>query len=47
MLDAWYDPLAQCKAFSQNIQMCDIEASGENKLLLACNDRRLRVLSGS
>jgi len=42
-----YDPIANCKAHSQNIVLCDIDATGEHKLLVAGVDRKLRVYAGA
>ena len=44
---ARYDPIANAKAYSQNIAMCDIDASGEYKLLVAGTNRKLLVYGGT
>lgn len=45
-LHAWHDPVANIKAFSQCVRLCDVRGDGENKLLIADEAKILKVYKG-
>lgn len=46
-LDAWHDPLAKLDAYGPQVACCDLFGDGENRLIVASNDKRMRVWKGS
>uniref|UniRef100_A0A7S1IQI7 Bardet-Biedl syndrome 1 N-terminal domain-containing protein n=1 Tax=Eutreptiella gymnastica TaxID=73025 RepID=A0A7S1IQI7_9EUGL len=46
-LDAWKDPLAGVRAFSNCLELADIAGDGSHKLLVADASRTLKVFSGT
>jgi len=45
-LHAWHDAVANIKAFSQCVRLCDVRGDGENKLLIADEAKILKVYKG-
>lgn len=46
-LNAWYDPLAGVRTTSQCVQMADLNADGDNKLLICDSSKKLKVYRGT
>mmetsp|Transcript_7059 Transcript_7059/g.25118 ORF Transcript_7059/g.25118 Transcript_7059/m.25118 type:complete len:582 (-) Transcript_7059:34-1779(-) len=46
-LHAWYDPVANLHAFSRCCRFTNLHGDGENVLVVASMDRKLRVYSGT
>lgn len=46
-LNAWQDPMANLKAFSSCMRLCDVHADGQSRLLVADSDRKLKVFKGT
>jgi Bardet-Biedl syndrome 1 protein len=46
-LNAWHDPVANIKAFSQHIDLADLYGDGDHKLLIADIDKKLKVFKGT
>jgi hypothetical protein len=42
-LNAYHDPVAGLRAFSQNIRLADVHGDGEFRLLVADVDKKLKV----
>jgi Bardet-Biedl syndrome 1 protein len=46
-LNAWHDPVANVKAYSNCIGLADLNTDGDHKLLIADLDRKLKVFKGN
>jgi len=46
-LHAWHDPVAGLKAFSPCVRLADLNGDGDQKLLVAGSDRKLRIYKGT
>lgn len=46
-MHAWFDPLANLKTSSSCVRLADLSGDGENKLVVACRDRRMLVFRGA
>lgn len=46
-LNAWYDPLAGVKTTTQCVQMADLSADGDSKLLICDSSKKLKVYRGT
>lgn len=45
-LHAWYDPVANLHAFSRCIRLADLFGDGEDKLIVADSDKKLKIYKG-
>eukprot|EP00735_Rhodelphis_limneticus_P001522 TRINITY_DN12154_c0_g1::TRINITY_DN12154_c0_g1_i1::g.26505::m.26505 TRINITY_DN12154_c0_g1::TRINITY_DN12154_c0_g1_i1::g.26505 ORF type:complete len:585 (-),score=107.23,sp/Q3V3N7/BBS1_MOUSE/40.00/1e-141,BBS1/PF14779.1/2.4e-77,BBS2_Mid/PF14783.1/4,BBS2_Mid/PF14783.1/91,BBS2_Mid/PF14783.1/2.8e+02,BBS2_Mid/PF14783.1/3.9,PHTB1_N/PF14727.1/1.2e+03,PHTB1_N/PF14727.1/1.6e+02,PHTB1_N/PF14727.1/3.2 TRINITY_DN12154_c0_g1_i1:527-2281(-) len=45
-LDAWYDPVAGLKTFSQCVRVADINGDNDYRLMIADLERKLRIYKG-
>jgi hypothetical protein len=46
-LDAWYDPVANVKAFSSCITLADLASDGDYHLVIGDLEKKLKVYKGS
>jgi hypothetical protein len=46
-LNAWHDPIASVKAFTNCVRLADLNADGDYKLLIADADKKLKVYKGT
>ena len=46
-LHAWYDPVAGLKTLSQCLRFADVGADGEYRLIVADQDRKMKVYKGT
>ncbi len=46
-MQAWYDPVANLKVFSQSLRLVDLTGDNDVRLLAADLDKKLRVYKGA